>query len=265
MYKILTVVACLVLLGFGLPIVANSGCCGAADKDGGHGSNGNGEGLKPCCEAAIAEGKPPCCTVLSGSKHKCPADGNCPGLAPDFTLTDQDGKKVTLSDLIGKKIVVLEWANWDCPFVVPHYKNKTFADLIDKYTGKDPETDKEKEVVWLTINSTHYAKTEANKAWAKKYDLTHPILSDPTGKAGHLYKATNTPHLYILDKTGHIAYRGAIDNAPLGRLPEGQEYVNYVDAALAELTAGKDVSRAYTKAYGCTVKYPPKEAAGSGG
>jgi hypothetical protein len=59
--------------------------------------------------------------------------------------------------------------------------------------------------------------------------------------------------MYIIDTAGKIVYEGAIDNAPLGKV-EG-EYVNYVDKALAELTAGKSVSVARTKAYGCTVKY----------
>jgi hypothetical protein len=59
--------------------------------------------------------------------------------------------------------------------------------------------------------------------------------------------------MFILDTAGKIVYEGAIDNAPLGKV-EG-EYVNYVDNALAGLTAGKSVSLAKTKPYGCTVKY----------
>lgn len=287
MYKKLWIVACLCVISFGLPALANCGSCGTdSHGDGEHANgekaacpsdcqkaccqkesngNGNGEELHACCQAAIAEGKAPCCVVLSGKDHKCPAEGKCPGKAPDFTLSDQNGKEVKLSDLIGKKIVVLEWVNWDCPFVVPHYTNKTYTKLTDKYTGMDPQTNEEREVVWLTINSTHYATTEDNKSKANEFNLDHLVLSDPTGEVGHLYKATNTPHLYIIDKTGHIAYQGAIDNAPRGNMPEGKKYVNYVDAALAELTAGKDVTGAYTKAYGCTVKYPPREQVASGG
>lgn len=186
-------------------------------------------------------------------------NGDDSGKAPDFTLADPNGKNVTLSDLIGKKIIVLEWVNWDCPFVKYHYeKNETFTKLIRKYTGTDPQTGTKRDVVWITINSTHYAKPEDNKAKAKEFHLHHPILADPTGKVGHLYKATNTPELFIIDKSGHIAYHGAIDNAPFGNTPQGEEYFNYVDAALGELTAGKEVTHAKTKPYGCTVKYPPK-------
>ena len=167
-----------------------------------------------------------------------------PAKSLDFMLTDHNGKQVKLSDYAGKT-VVLEWLNYDCPFVKPHYEARTFANLAKKYSGKG--------VVWLTVNSTEYATGRTNKAWAEKYNLARPILDDRAGKVGRLFGATNTPHMFILDTAGKIVYDGAIDNAPLGKV-EG-EYVNYVDKALAELTAGKSVSLAKTKAYGCTVKY----------
>jgi peroxiredoxin len=162
----------------------------------------------------------------------------------DFTLSDHDGKQVKLSDYSGK-IVVLEWFNYDCPFVKPHYKAGTFANLANKYA--------ENGVIWLTVNSTHYANTQTNKEWAQKHNVAHPILDDRTGKVGRLFGATNTPHMFIIDADGKIAYKGAIDNAPLGKVKG--EYVNYVDKALAQLTAGKTVSLAKTKPYGCSVKY----------
>lgn len=168
--------------------------------------------------------------------------------APDFTLPDQNGKEVKLSDLIGKKIVVLEWANWDCPFVKWHYNEKTFAHLIDKYAEYD-------NIVWLTINSTHYASRQDNLSWAKQHNLNHSILADPSGAVGRLYGATNTPQLVIIDMQGHIAYEGAIDNAPMGKTPQDTAFVNYVDQALTELTAGKPITTPRTKPYGCTVKY----------
>jgi len=164
--------------------------------------------------------------------------------APDFALTDHNGKQVKLADYSGQ-IVVLEWLNYDCPFVKPHYEAGTFANLAGKYADNG--------VVLPTVNSTEYATGRTNKAWAQKYNLARPILDDRAGKVGRLFGATNTPHMYIIDTAGKIVYEGAIDNAPLGKV-EG-EYVNYVDKALAELAAGKSVSVARTKAYGCTVKY----------
>ncbi len=166
--------------------------------------------------------------------------------APDFTLKNYDGKEVKLADLKGK-IVVLEWFNYECPFVRYHYeKASTMKDLAAKY--------KDKNVVWLAINSTGHQETAKNKEYAKKNNVLYPILDDRSGKVGRAYHATNTPHIFIIDTEGNIVYNGAIDNAPMGKVSNDQKLVNYVDAALEELIP-KTVTIAKTKPYGCTVKY----------
>jgi peroxiredoxin len=165
--------------------------------------------------------------------------------APDFTLQTQAGKTVSLEDFKGK-VVVLEWFNNECPFVIYHYDKKTtMVDLAKKY--------KEKGVVWLAINSTSHQKTETNKEFAESHNLPYPILDDRSGKVGRAYGAERTPHIFIIDKKGKIAYNGAIDDSPLGKKKEDVKH--YVDKALAELTEGKEVSTQKTKPYGCTVKY----------
>jgi len=168
--------------------------------------------------------------------------------APDFTLKSFDGKTVGLSDYRGK-IVVLEWLNFECPFVQYHYREpKTMIKLANKYKNKN--------VVWLAVNSTSHITLEANKDFAKKQKLPYPILDDRPGKVGHAYVARTTPHMYVISSRGNIVYEGAIDNSPYGKTPQGQEMVNHVDKALAELTGGKAVTTTKTKPYGCTVKYP---------
>jgi hypothetical protein len=63
--------------------------------------------------------------------------------------------------------------------------------------------------------------------------------------------------MYVIDKTGTLVYSGAIDNSPdaEGESPAGGSLVNYVDAALEDLAAGRPVKTPQTKAYGCGVKY----------
>jgi len=166
--------------------------------------------------------------------------------APEFTLKSFDGKTMSLSDYEGK-IVVLEWFNFGCPFVKYHYDNKTtMVDLAKKY--------KDRNVIWLAMNSTNHTTPEANKEYATKHKLPYPILDDRSGSVGRAYGAKTTPHIFIIDSSGNIAYHGAIDNSPLGKT-QGPQLVNYVDKALAELTAGKAVSERETKPYGCSVKY----------
>jgi peroxiredoxin len=165
--------------------------------------------------------------------------------APGFTLTDQTGNSVSLSDYAGK-IVVLEWINPECPFVQRHYKAKTMMGLVEKYKGKD--------VVWLAVNSTKSADLKFNAGWVSDHGLTYPILDDHEGKVGRLYSAKTTPHMYIIDAGGKLVYRGAIDDDP-GGSSDGAKRVNYVEKALDELLSGQPVSTPQTKSYGCSVKY----------
>ena len=74
------------------------------------------------------------------------------------------------------------------------------------------------------------------------------------GSTGKLYGAKTTPHMYVISSDGRIAYNGAIDD---DRSTNGgrNAKLNYVAQAIEELKAGKPVSIATTKPYGCSVKY----------
>ena len=179
-----------------------------------------------------------CVSVLMIAVPVVAGDGVGVGeFAPDFTLTDTAGNKVSLSDFEGKT-VVLEWLNPDCPFVQRHYKAGTMKKLATEYGGEG--------VVWLTINSTNYMDAAAN-------DLPYTILVDQSGEVGHLYGARTTPHMYIIDGSGELVYNGAIDDDPRGGKGDGA--INYVAAALDQALAGNAVTTAETTPYGCSVKY----------
>jgi peroxiredoxin len=172
--------------------------------------------------------------------------------APDFTLKDLDGKPVKLADFKGKT-VVLEWFNPDCPFVKAAHTKGPLVDTAKKQTAKG--------VVWLSIISGAPGKqgtgVEKNQAAVKTFGLVNPVLLDESGAVGKTYGATNTPHVFIINSKGVLVYRGAADNSPdgEGQSPTGGKLINYVDAALADLAAGKAVGTPESKAYGCSVKY----------
>jgi peroxiredoxin len=165
--------------------------------------------------------------------------------APDFTLTDTSGTKISLSEYKGK-VVVLEWTNPDCPFVKRHYQEGSMKKLTSAYS--------EKGVVFLTINSTNYMDRDANAAFAEKESVSWPLLVDQDGTVGHAYDAKTTPHMYIIDAEGRLVYNGAIDSDPRGS-EDAADRTNYVAEALDEVLAGKAVSTPETTPYGCSVKY----------
>jgi peroxiredoxin len=183
--------------------------------------------------------------VAVGAISLLAADPIAPGAAaPAFSLVDQSGKTVSLSDYKGK-IVVLEWTNPGCPFVQRHYKEKTMTTLASDYAGKN--------VTWIAINSTDGDTSATNLDWANKNAVTYPILDDSKGAVGHAYNAKSTPDMFIINTDGTIVYSGAIDNDPDG--DKGADKVNYVKQALDEVLAGKSVSTPETKSYGCHVRY----------
>ena len=172
--------------------------------------------------------------------------------APDFTLADMNGKEVSLSQYKGK-IVVLEWLNYGCPFVRKHYGASNMQKLQSAYTQKG--------VAWISISSSapgregYMSAAEAITATAEHAAHPTTVALDPDGKVGKMYGARVTPHMFIVNKDGVLAYAGAIDDQPSANPDSIAEAKNYVAAALDELIAGKSVSVASSDPYGCSVKY----------
>ncbi len=174
--------------------------------------------------------------------------------APNFSLKDTAGKTVQLSDFKGKT-VVLEWTNPGCPFVVKHYREP------GNMQGLQKEAAAAKGVVWLSINSTgtdsrDYLEPAKLAAWGQERGAKPAaMLMDEGGAVGKSYGAKTTPHMYIVDASGKLAYAGAIDSIPSAKEADIAKATNHVRAGLADLKAGKAVATASTQPYGCSVKY----------
>jgi peroxiredoxin len=172
--------------------------------------------------------------------------------APDFSALDTAGKTHRLSDYKGK-LVVLEWTNPNCPFVRKHYNGSNMQSLQKEFTGKG--------VVWLAVNSTasdsvEYLPPMQLAAWIKERQAApSATLLDESGQIGQLYGAKTTPHMYIISPQGQLLYAGAIDSIASARADDIRSAINYVRQGLSEALAGKPLSVASSRAYGCTVKY----------
>lgn len=109
--------------------------------------------------------------------------------------------------------------------------------------------------MWLAINSTKHFNHQKNGEFHSQYNLSYPVLDDHSGTVDKRFQAKTTPHMFVIDKVGQIAYAGAIDDDNSVRGDKGDAAKNYVKQALDELLAGKAVSTNQTKPYGCSVKY----------
>jgi dipeptidyl aminopeptidase/acylaminoacyl peptidase len=172
--------------------------------------------------------------------------------APNFTLTDTQGKSVQLSDFKGKYIV-LEWTNPGCPFVRNHYDTRNMQTL---QKGWGPRG-----VVWLSIDSSNQASgdymvpAQLGEWMQTRGAAQKAVLIDPDSAVARLYQAKTTPHMFVISPEVTIVYAGAIDDRPSTRPEDPAAAHNYVRAALTEATGGKAVSTAVSTPYGCSIKY----------
>lgn len=172
--------------------------------------------------------------------------------APDFTGKTVEGEPIQLKDYRGNP-VVLEWTNYDCPFVRKHYGKKSMQELQKEFT--------ERGVVWITICSSAPGKqgnypAERWPEMMKKRDARPTaLILDEDGTIGKLYGAKTTPHMFVIAADGTLVYKGAIDDKRSWDPKTVDGAKNYVRAALEAVLKGEKPTVAETKPYGCSVKY----------
>ncbi len=125
---------------------------------------------------------------------------------------------------------MLEWINYDCPFVKKHYNSKNMQSLQEKYTKQD--------VIWLAVCSSapgkqgNFSTDEINKRSKEHGAKFTAYLIDEDGKVGKMYGAKTTPHMFIINKDGKLVYAGGIDDKASTDVEDIQKAKNYVSSAL---------------------------------
>ena len=172
--------------------------------------------------------------------------------APAFTAVDTSGKTLSLADFKGRH-VVLEWVNPGCPYVAKHYGSANMQGTQRQAVARG--------VVWLAINSTasehgDYKTPAALARWMQGHQAAATATPmDADGRVGRAYGARTTPQLFLIDPQGTLVYAGAIDDKPSSNPADVAGATNHVQVALAEALAGRPISKATTRPYGCSVKY----------
>ncbi|MEK6482341.1 thioredoxin family protein [Catalinimonas sp. 4WD22] len=171
--------------------------------------------------------------------------------ATDFALQGVDGKKVSLSDYEKAKGFIVVFTCNTCPYAKMY--EQRIIQLHKDYA------DKGYPVVAINPNCPERSPGDAmsemkKRAEDKGYGFAY--LQDETQNITKAYGATNTPHVYVLDKESNgklkVAYIGAIDN---NYKDADKADVHYVQDAVDALMEGKKVPETNTKAIGCTIKW----------
>ena len=144
-----------------------------------------------------------------GTETQDPVD-----LAPDFTVYDENGAEVKLSDYYGRPIVVNFWATWCSPC---KREMPAFDSMYEKY-GED--------VVFLMVNLTAYMGDTREKADAviEEGKYTFPVYYDTSGNAVDTYGIRGIPMTLFIDAEGNlVTYANASLSAEL--LETGLGYI----------------------------------------
>lgn len=191
-------------------------------------------------------------SMIAFTANAAPISGDA---APAFSnAVTASGETISLADF-ADKTVVLEWTNHDCPFVKKHYAEpvKNMQTLQSSATADD--------IVWIQVISSAPGKQghlEADAALAKNTERdaapSYTIL-DPAGDLGRAYDAKTTPHMYVIDGSGTLAYQGAIDSIRSAKVSDIAVATNYVTAALAAVSSASAPEVTSAAPYGCSVKY----------
>ncbi len=165
---------------------------------------------------------------------------------PAFALLGTDGKTYSLADYKDKKGVAVIFTCNACPYA------KAFEDRIVKL-AKEFQA---KGIAFVAINPNDPARVPDDSyenmiTRAKEKKFNFPYLYDSTSAIAASYGAKVTPHIFLLDASQKLVYRGRIEDET-----DAKKSKNFdLKYAMNALLAGKKIPVAETKAFGCSIKW----------
>ena len=166
-----------------------------------------------------------------------------------FNLKGTDGKMHSLDSVKGAKGTAVVFTCNECPFS-KGYEDRLIA-LAKEFQPKG--------IGFVAINAND-SKIVPGDGFefmvkrAKEKSLPYAYVLDETQAIATAYGARVTPHVFLLDASGKLVYRGRVDDS----LEQDKVTTHDFAAALDAVVSGQPVKVAETKAFGCGVKYAKK-------
>ena len=168
----------------------------------------------------------------------------------DVKMAGVNGKSVTLADVAGKKGTLVVFTCNHCPWAKMW---QTRVTEIGNAAGKAG-------IGMVAINANDPAEypednMDGMKQRAKQLGIKFPYVIDATSDVARAFGATRTPEAFLFDAEGKLVYHGTIDDSPKDATAVKDAWLKN---AVNEVSTGKTVTTAETKAMGCSIKFRSK-------
>jgi peroxiredoxin len=163
----------------------------------------------------------------------------------DFTLPDTDGNPVRLAPADADATVVAFTCN-HCPYALAWHDR--LNDVAREYAPRGVR------LLFVNANdATRYPRdsAEAMKARVDRGEFAAPYLHDESQAVARAWGARTTPDIFVVDRDGILAYRGAPD----GDHGDPALRAQWLRSALEAVLAGRPVAQPETEPVGCSIKW----------
>jgi peroxiredoxin len=170
--------------------------------------------------------------------------------APDFSLTDTDGRTIGLADFEGRPALLVIFLCRHCPYVI--HVQHGLARLCDEYLERGVG------IVGISANDVvHYPDDSPDNLRRQKEEVgfRFPYLFDETQEVARAYRAACTPDFFLFDGRSELVYRGQMDGSRPGNdVPVSGEDLR---AALDAVLEGRPPLEPQLPSLGCNIKWKP--------
>jgi hypothetical protein len=200
-----------------------------------------------------------CAVVLLGAAAGARADGGgsslplgarAPATVVHTRMKGVDGQPMSISDVTGKSgklgTLVVFTCN-HCPFAKGW--EQRIAELGNGYARKGIG------VILINANDpTAYPEDDyaEMQARSRKLALEVPYVVDATSEVARAFGASVTPEAFLFDRSGKLAYHGAVDD---NHTDPAKVQKRYLRDALEAVVAGKAPATSESKSIGCGIKF----------
>lgn len=162
---------------------------------------------------------------------------------PEITLKDYRGKAYSTSDFKQNKFVVTVFLGTECPLAKLY--GARLAQLAKRFEDRG--------VAFVGVSSNQQDSLSEIASYARRHQITFPVLKDLGNDLADRLKATRTPEVIVWDRSRRIRYRGRIDDQyGIGYIRQKATREDLV-IAIEELLDGKPVTTQVTQPVGCLI------------